>query len=185
MSPRDSFLDANVYTNFFFRFRYPFSASWVPEMATDKLQQVSPSCLGNPTDSGANSPSKNLYNLLTLERNFPRHGTVGDSKGTIWLIAENLSGEQSISSEKNCLEKLSARAQADHLTPTRDIQEVKPGGLSFFRQDFAGVSYSGGPLHETALFTLSKGYALGFVFIGPNEQSMTNMIATLEKLDAF
>jgi hypothetical protein len=185
MSPRDSSLDANVYTNFFFRVRYPFSASWVPELATDKLRRVSPSCLGNPNDSGSDVPNKNLYNLLTLERNFPGHGTIGDSKGTIWLIAENVSGEQTIASGKSCLEKLSARVQSDRLSPTRDIQEVKLSGMNFFRQDFAGVSHSGGPLQETAFFTLTRGYALGFILTGPNEQAMTNMLATLEKMESF
>lgn len=141
--------------------------------------------MGNPVETGALLPSKNLYNLLTLERNFPGHGGIKDFKGTIWLIAENVSGEPAITSGKACLEKLTARAQSNHLAPTRDVQEVKLAGANFFREDFAGVSPSGASMHETALFTLNKGYALGVVLTAPNEQTITNIVATLEKLESF
>ncbi|HEX4489064.1 MAG TPA: hypothetical protein VH088_22505 [Terriglobales bacterium] len=185
MSPRDSSLDGNVYTNFFFRIRYPFSASWVPELATNQLQRVSPSRLGNPIDSGTNSANKNLYNLLTLERNFPGHGGIKDFKGAIWLIAENVSPEPTIKSGKECLERLTIRAQSNRPEPTRELQQVKLGDKDFFRQDLAGASPTGASMHETAFFTLTKGYALGFVLTGPNEQAMTNIVATLEKLESF
>ena len=185
MSPLDSSLDAHVYTNFFFRLRYPFSASWVPALATDQRQRISPSCLGNAGETGTFSPDRNLHDLLILERDFPGHGGIGDAKGTIWLIAENVSGEPSLSGGKACLEKLSERARARHLSPTRDIREVKLMGKSFFRLDLAGVSAANTPLHETALFTLAQGYALGFVLTAPSEQALTGMVSTLDKLESF
>lgn len=184
-SPLDSSLAANVYTNFFFRFRYPFSASWVPEPATDQLQRESPSCLGNPTETGTSSPSRNLHNLLTLRRTFPAHGSIGQFKATEWVIAENVSADPAIVSGRECLEKLAARAPNYRLLAARDIREVKLGGTTFFRLDLAGLSPSNVPMQETAFFALTKGHALGFVLTAPNEQVMANVIASLEKVKFF
>ena len=42
-------------------------------------------------------------------------------------------------------------------------KEVKISGQTFFRQDLKGRDSSGTPVFQSSLFTVTRGYALGFI----------------------
>jgi hypothetical protein len=185
-SPLDSALEDNVYTNFFFRIRYPFSASWIPQSvaAIDQIQTATQGCAGGNA-VGASGSAKRSHNLLTLARNIPGQGLAGRSRAIIVFKAEELASDSGISSGQDCAARLAERLKKDRFTAVGDAKEVQLSGVSFVRQDFKGTSSAGSPLYESAFFTVSKGYAVGFILVAPNEQMRGLMLETLGKLTIF
>ena len=185
-SPLDSALEDNVYTNFFFRIRYPFSASWIPQSvaAVDQIPEATQGCFGT-SPAGAPGSGKHSHNLLTLARNIPGQGLAGRSRAIIVFKAEELASDSGISSGQDCAAKLTDHLKKHHFTAVGDVKEVQLSGISFFRQDFKGTSSAGAPQYESAFFTVSKGYALGFILSAPNEQMRSLMLETLSKLKFF
>ena len=185
-SPLDSSLEDNVYTNFFFRIRYPYSASWIPQSmaAIDQIPEATQGCFGTNT-AEASGPVKRSYNLLTLARNIPGQGLAGRSRAILVIQAEELASGSGIGSGQDCTVKLAEHLKKKRFTAIGDAKDVQISGASFYRQDFKGTSSSGTPLYESAFFTVSKGYALGFILSAPNEQMRGLMIDTLEKMKFF
>ena len=99
-TPLESSTEGNVYTNFFFRFRYPFSSSWVlqPMNVVQQLEKEAPTRL----DEKPLNAEKH-YNLLTLFRNFPGQGPTGRSRASIELITEELSSHREITTGRECV----------------------------------------------------------------------------------
>ena len=183
-SPLDSSLEDNVYTNFFFRIRYPYSASWIPQSvaAIDQIPEATQGCFG--TSTGQTSV-KHSYNLLTLARNIPGQGLAGRTRAILVIQAEELASGSGIGSGQDCTVKLAEHLKKKRFTAVGDAKEIQLSGVSFYRQDFKGTSSAGTPLYESAFFTLSKGYALGFILSAPNEQMRSLMIETLKKMEFF
>ena len=184
-SPYDYSLEGNVYTNFFFRFRYPFSASWVPQTAgaPEQRESANQSCLGNSDATAASVPANKLYNLLTLSRSFPGHS--GDpGRATIWMIAEPLPSDSGITTGKECIDRLLARMSHAGLNPDGKVHEVKLSNIAFFQQDLAG-SLAGARVYESVFFTQTKGYAVGFILTAQDEQARGIMLLALEKVKFF
>jgi hypothetical protein len=186
VSPLDSSLEDNVYTNFFFRLRYPYSASWIPQSmaAIDQIREANQGCFG-ATTVDASVPVKHSYNLLTLARNISGQGLAGRSRAIVVIQAEELASDSGIRSGQDCAAKLTQHLKRKRFTVVGDAKEVQLSGASFYRQDFRGTSAAGALLYESAFFTVSKGYALGFILSAPNEQMRGLMIDTLEKLKFF
>jgi hypothetical protein len=185
-SPLDSSLEDNVYTNFFFRLRYPYSASWIPQSmaAIDQIHEVNQGCFGAST-AQASVRVKRSYNLLTLARNIPGQGLAGRSRAILVIQAEELASDSGIRSGQDCAAKLTEHLKRKRFTAVGDAKQVQLSGASFYRQDFKGTSAAGSALYESAFFTVSKGYALGFILSAPNEQLRGLMVETLEKMKFF
>ncbi len=186
-SPDDSAIEDNVYTNFFFRFRYSFSSSWVPQPAdvAEQLQKAGEARLGD--DSQENGPRKagRSYYLLTLFRNLPGQGIAGHSRATILLVAEDVSSNPQITGGKDCVLKLAERMKKARYTTVGGPQEIKIGARTFFRQDMKGTSSAGAPVYQSAIFTLTGGYAVGFLMISPDPSLLAHMVVTAKSVQFY
>jgi len=185
-SPDDASTEDNVYTNFFFRFHYSFSASWVPQPAdvAEQLQKAGQSRLDDGKQTDAAKVEKHYY-LLTLFRNLPGQGVNGRSRAIISLVADDVSAHPEATTGRECVLKLAEHLKKAHYAPVGEPQEVQIGGLTFFRQDLKGTSSAGAPVYQSAIFTVSKGYALGFMLISPSQSMLSNMAGTLDKVQFY
>jgi hypothetical protein len=184
-SPNDGSVEDNVYTNFFFQLRYPFSASWVPlsDATSEQIHEAVQAHLGT-NSATLEAPAKGSHTLLTLARNLP--GSAGThSRAIILLIADDVSSDAKVTSAKDCVVKLAERLKKAHYTAVKDPQEVQLSGRTFFRQDLKGTTSAGAPVYESVFFTLAKGYALGFILTAPNEQMRGSMVEGLGKVKFF
>ncbi len=175
-SPYDSSTQENVYTNFFFQFRYPFTASWVPQPASvaEELQKAGEAgSLGSDTEQ--------TYYLLTLFRTIPGQGPAGKVRAMISLVAMDNSANPEITSGKEAVLALAEKMKARHYTAVGEPQEIQISGQSFFRQDMKGPNTAGTPVYESVVFTVTRGYSFGFVLVSPSQTLLTSMIASLGK----
>src|SRR5690348_14174423 len=86
-TPLESSIGANVYTNFFFRFRYEFTSSWVSQPVSMDSEMEKRDREGKLPDS-VKAPKS--YELLSLSRTLPGQGPNGRSRALISLIAEEV-----------------------------------------------------------------------------------------------
>lgn len=183
-SPDDGSTLDNVYTNFFFQFRYPFTASWVPQPASvvEELQQAGEARSGTAASSpGSPARDEKTYHLLTLFRTIPGQGPAGRERAVISLTASDNSAHPEITSGKEAVLALAERLKARRYTVVGEPLEITISGQSFFRQDVKGVNSSGMVVYQSMVFTVVKGYSLGFVFISPSRKLLTSMVASLDK----
>src|ERR1041384_943082 len=75
-TPLESSVGANVYTNFFFRFRYEFTPSWVPQPVSMDPEMEKRDREGKA--GAAKTPDS--YVLLNLTRTLPDQGPNGRSR---------------------------------------------------------------------------------------------------------
>src|ERR1044071_5196331 len=85
-SPLESSIGDNVYTNFFFRFRYEFTSSWVSQPVSMDSEMAKRDREGK---AGA-VKTPNFYKLLNLVRTLPSQGPNGRSRAEITLTAEEI-----------------------------------------------------------------------------------------------
>jgi hypothetical protein len=182
-TPLESSTEGNVYTNFFFRFRYPFSSSWVPQ-SMDVVQQLEKEGRTRLDDEKPPNAEKH-YNLLTLFRNFPGQGPNGHSRAIIEIIAEELSSHREITSGRECVLKLTDRLKKAHYTPMGDPQETQISKQTYFRQDVKGKNSSGVPEFQSYIFTINRGHALGFILVAPSQLMLNNMLETVNKTEFY
>jgi hypothetical protein len=152
--------------------------------AIDQFREANQGCFGASTVE-ASVPVKHSYNLLTLARNIPGQGLAGRSRAILVIQAEELASDSGIRSGQDCAAKLTEHLKKKRFTAVGHAKELHLSGASFYRQDFKGTSAAGAPLYESAFFTVSKGYALGFILSAPTEQMRELMIDTLEKMKFF
>ena len=183
-SPDDGATEDNVYTNFFFQLRYPFSASWVPltAAATAQIREAGQARLG---DDQPQASSAKTYHLLSLARNFPGDGPNGRSRALILLVAEDLSSNSEIASAADCVRKVAGRLKQANFTAVGDPQEIQLSGRKFSRQELKGVSSAGTPVYESVYFTLARGHALGIILVAPSQPVLGGMMGTLDKLKFY
>jgi hypothetical protein len=174
-TPDDGVVEDNVYTNFFFQVRFPFSASWVPQSATvvNDLEEITRVHLPNA--------AKGAHNLLTLFRSLPGGGPNIHGRAIIAVLVEDVSSRADVRNSSDYVTKL-----ADGLHSAGEIrpgtpQEVKLGGRTFYRLDLKSKSPTGAPVYHALVFTMTKGYALGFFLSSPTQPLLTNMAATLDQ----
>ena len=182
-NPYESSIEDNVYTNFFFRFHYSFTASWVAQpvdTAAEQLQKAGQARLGDDGKEGGARKAGKSYYLLTLFRNLPGHGNTDRSQAIVSLVAEDVSSNPQITSSKDCVLKLAEHLKKAHYTPVGEPREIQISGRTFFRQDMKGTSSAGAPVYQSVVFTLTGGYAVGFTLISPNQSILTNMVGTLK-----
>ena len=125
-----------------------------------------------------------LYYLLTLFRNLPGQGIAGHSRAVISLVAEDISSNSQIAGGKDCVLTLAERMKKSRYIPVGEPQEMQIGGHTFFRQDMKGT-LAGSPVYQTAIFTTSGGYAVGFLLITPNQPLLTHMVGTVKALQFY
>jgi len=182
-SPADSATEGSVYTNFFFRFRYTFTLSWVPQ-AANVARELPEAEQARLNDEGGAQRAGKFYYLLTLFRNLPGQGVAGHSRAVISMVAEDISSNTQISGGKDCVLKLAERMKNARYTPVGEPQEMQIAGHTFFRQDMKGT-LAGAPVYQSAIFTTSGGYAVGFLLITPNQPLLTHMVGTVKGLQFY
>ncbi len=186
-SPADSTIEGNVYTNFFLRFRYTFSSSWVPQAANvaEHLPKSQQARLSDD-DAGDETTRKagKSYHLLTLFRTLPGQGIAGHSRAIISLVAEDVSSNSQITSGKDCVLKLADHMKKARYTAVGDPQEIQIKGHTFFRQDMKGTS-AGAAVYQSGVCTLTGGYAVGFLMISPSQSLLTHMVGTASTVQFY
>jgi hypothetical protein len=185
--PYESSTEDNVYTNFFFRFRYSFTASWVaqPMDVGERMQKAGQSGLADDDKEVIISKEGKHYSLLSLSRTLPGQGVNGRSHAMFQIVAEDLSSHREIASGKECVLQTTERLKKAHYTPVGEPKEVKISGQTFFRQDFKGRDSSGTPVFQSSLFTVTRGYAVGFILVSPTQLTLNNMVETMDKVEFY
>jgi len=180
-TPLESSIGANVYTNFFFRFRYEFTSSWVSQPVSMVGEMEKRDREGKLPDS-AKAPKS--YELLSLFRTLPGQGPNGRSRAQITLNAEELPAHSEAPTGKDAVLQITEQMKQRHYTPVGKLQELTIGGHTFFRQDMKGKS-EGADSYQSAVYTVSNGYSVGFIFVSPTQSLLTNMVGTLDKIQFF
>src|ERR1041385_3410653 len=176
-TPLESSVGANVYTNFFFRFRYEFTSSWVSQPVSMNKETEKRDREGK---SGA-TKTPNSYELLNLTRTLPGQGPNGRSSAVISLSAEEIPAHSEITSGREAVVQFIEKQKKRRYTPIGKLEELTIGGHKFFRQDMKGKS-AGADSYQSAVYTVDRGYAVGFLFTSPTQSLLTNMVATVEKV---
>jgi len=179
-TPLESSIGANVYTNFFFRFRYEFTSSWVSQPVSMDREMEKRDREGK---SGA-AKTPNSYELLNLTRTLPGQGPNGRGRAVISFIAEELPAHSEITSGKEAVLQITEKLKKNRYTPVGKLEELTIGGHKFFRQDMKGKS-EGAESYQSAVYTVDRGYTVGFLFTSPTQSLLTNMVATVEKIQYF
>ncbi len=181
-SPNDGSVQDSVYTNFFFRLRYQFTASWVPQPASvaEELQKAA-----EPKSNSTRTDPEKSYHLLTLFRTLPGQGPAGRERAVISLIASDNSAHPEIASGREVVVALAEKMKARHYGAIGEPKEVTISGQSFFRQDMKSAGPSGVPVYESLVFTVIKGYSFGFRFVSPSKSLLTSMVASLDKASFY
>jgi hypothetical protein len=180
-TPLESSIGGNVYTNFFFRFRYEFSSSWVSEPVSMVGEMEKRDREGNLPDS-AKAP--NSYELLRLVRTLPGQGPNGRSRALISLTAEQVPARSEITDGKEAVLKFTNKLKKQRYTPVGKLQELPINGHAFFRQDMKGKS-EGAEVYQSGVFTVCNGYVVGFLLTSPTQSLLDNMASTLDKIQFF
>jgi len=183
-SPADSATEGTVYTSFFFRFRYSFTASWVPQTG-DMAEQVPNVGQARLSDEGNPGKAGKSYYLLTLFRTLPGQGIAGRSRAFISVVAEDVSSNPQITNGKDCVLKLAEHMKKARFAAVGEPKEMHVNGRTFFRQDMKGTSSAGAPVYQSAIFTTTGGYALGFLLISPNPSLLANMAGTVNTIQFY
>jgi hypothetical protein len=186
-SPDDGSTQDNVYTNFFFQLRYPFTASWVPQppSAAEELQQAGEAKSESGGTDGSPANAEKSYYLLTLFRTIPGQGPAGRSRAIITLVANDNASHPEITSGKEAVVLLTEKMKQRHYTPMGAPQELKLSGQSFFRQDMKATNSAGVPVYQSMVFTVTKGYALGFLLVSPTKPLLDSMLGTLDSFKFY
>ena len=180
-TPLESSIGANVYTNFFFRFRYEFTSSWVSQPVSMVGEMEKRDREGKLPDS-AKAPKS--YELLSLFRTLPGQGPNGRSRALISLTADEVPAHSETIDGKDALLKFTGKLEKQRYTPVGKLQELKIGGHTFFRQDMKGKS-EGAEVYQSGVFTVLNGYTVGFLLTSPTQSLLDNMATTLNKIQFF
>ena len=186
-SPSDSTISGNAYINFYFRIRYEFTASWIPlanatteQVREFNLDKIATSCLHpdhDPRTVGA-------QDLLTLLRKLPRTMQYADRYAAVLVVAEKLPSDSPVQTGKDCSLKLTEYLQENGYSVLGKASEVQIGDHTFFRQDLKGNSRTGA-VYESLVYTTMRGYAIGIVFMAPNQQMLETTVSTLRNFTFF
>ena len=179
-TPLESSIGANVYTNFFFRFRYEFTSSWVSQPVSMDSEMEKRNREGK---AGA-AKTPNSYQLLNLVRTLPSQGPNGRSRAVIALTAEEVPAHSETASGQDILLQITEKWKKRSYKPLGKLEELTLGGRKFFRQDMKGKA-EGAEVYQSAIYTVDRGYAMGFLLTSPTQSLLTNMVATLDKIRFF
>ena len=186
-SPADAAISGNAYTNYFFRFRYEFTASWIPLSKASKeqvheftLDRFPTSCLHPDADA----TTAGAQDLLTLLRKLPRSFQGNERYAAILAVAEKLPPDGTVRNGTECAAALSEYLQKTGYSLVGGQSELQIGGTSFSRQDLKGTTRSGA-LYQSLMYTTLRGYAVGFIVIAPNEEVLTATVNAVKRFNFF
>lgn len=180
-TPLESSIGDNVYTNFFFRFRYEFTSSWVTQPVSMAGEMEKRDREDKLPDS-AKAPKS--YELLSLFRTLPGQGPNGRSRALISFTAEEVPAHSETTDGKDALLKFTDKLKKQRYMPVGKPQEFKIGAHTFYRQDMKGKS-EGAEAYQSGVFTVLNGYIVGFLLTSPTQSLLDNMAATLNKIQFF
>jgi Gram-negative bacterial TonB protein C-terminal len=149
--PEDGRISRGTYQNEYFGFLYPLPANWVED-----IKGPPPSATG-------------YYCLVTLK---PR-----DSLAATLLIAaqDNFFAKRQVTSATDFLEQ--AKRQLDPALPAQPPTELKIGGHSFARLDYAGAG-----LRHVLLATEIRCHTVIFSITSGSSQQIESVVASLNKI---
>ena len=130
----------------------------------------------------AKTPSS--YQLLNLTRTLPGQGPNGRSYADILLTAEEVPPHSEVTSGKDAVLQITEKLKKNRYTPVGKLEQFTIGTREFFRQDMKGKS-EGADSYQSAVYTVDRGYYVGFIFTSPSQSLLTNMVATVKKIQYF
>ena len=176
-----------TYINLGFAFSYKYPKDWVVhgEATNERISELGKEKI---VDSGALSkPSaevsiKNTHYLLTVFR-YPLGKPGITFNPAVLILAENVAYAPGITNGKDFLLNLRAILEkAGTQFTLKEPLEYHLAGSQFFR-DNSTATINGIPMVQSHFCRIVKGYALVFLFIGPDQATVDQMAKTMETLE--
>ncbi len=175
-----------TYINRSFDFTFTYPKDWVVhgEATNERIRELGKEKIaesGGPSKASVEVAMKHTYYLLTVFRH--PIGTPGITfNPAILVMAEKVSHAPGIRNGKDYL--LNVRVgltRAGQQVLLKEPMEYRFAGLQFFRDNYA-VETNGVHINQSHFVTLKNGYALVFIFLGPDEASLDEMTKAMDTL---
>ena len=180
------FVQDGKYYNSGLGFTYTYPKDWTVhgDATVERIKEIGKEKV---VESGALSRASteatlnNSYFLLTVFRHPVGTPGIAANPGLL-VLAERVDHAPGITNGKDYL--LNVRTllkRAGSPVPSEDPTEHRYGTWQFFRDDYT-VEANGISMLQTYFVTLTKGYAVVFVFTSPDQKSLDEMVKSMETL---
>lgn len=173
-----------TYINPGFAFSYKYPKDWVVhgKATNDRIKELGKEKVvesGALSETTAEVSIKNTHYLLTVFRH--QLGTPGITfNPAVLILAENVSHAPGVKNGKDFL--LNVRTilvKAGTQYTLKEPQEHYFAGSQFFR-DNSTATMNGVPIVQSHFCKIVNGYALAFIFVGPDQATVDEMAKTME-----
>lgn len=176
-----------VYTNATFDFSYKYPKDWVVhgDATNERIKELGKEKIaesGGASRATLDVAANHTYQLLTVFRH--PLGTPGVTfNPAVLVIAENIAHAPGITNGKDYLLNVRAiLAKVGYQALLKEPVEYRVAGSQFFRDNFT-AEVNGMNMVQAHFAIVRNGYALVFVFIGPDQASVDEMAKTMETFD--
>lgn len=176
-----------VYSNSSFGFTFKYPKDWVVhgEATNERLRELGKEKLaesGSASRQSLDVAVNHTYQLLTVFRH--PLGTPGVTfNPAVLVIAENIAHAPGVTNGKDYLLNVRAIvAKVGYQFLLKEPVEYHFGGAQFFRDNYAAEA-NGINVPQAYFATVRNGYALVFVFIGPDQANLDEMTKSMDTLD--
>jgi hypothetical protein len=184
--PDDGIVKNGVYSNNFFGFSFEYPHEWVVhgEATKKRIMEIGKE---RTTKSGAIQEDtaevaiKHTHQLLTVFRYALGTPGVGLNPAVL-VLAEDVTPAPGITSGREYLLNVSLILVKTGAQLVQDKPEQQVfSGHQFFRQDYR-VEVNGVLVHQAMITTVSKGYALTFIFLAADKNTADEFVRTMDTL---
>lgn len=183
-APADGYVGRGTYTNSFFAFSLAFPPGWaestqtIAEQARQQQANTLAAAANNPEFQREFAAAGTSHHLLVISEK--SWGVAAESNPSIIIAAENISRDRELRSGEDYIVKVSRLLANSPLPyqPSGEIREVKIGGVTFSRLDFA-ANIGGKSLRQIHLARVVLGYALTFILSAGDESELKRLEAIL------
>ncbi len=173
-----------TYINPGFAFSYKYPKDWVVhgKATNDRIKELGKEKIvdsGALSESSAEASIKNTHYLLTVFR-YPLGKPGITFNPAILILAENVSHAPGVTNGKDFL--LNVRTILEKTGTQFTLKEPLEhyfAGSQFFR-DNSTATMNGIPIVQSHFCKIVNGYALAFIFIGPDQATVDEMAKTME-----
>lgn len=173
-----------LYTNQSLGFSFKYPKDWVVhgEETKQRLKEIGKEKItksGGLSEAATEVSLNNTHNLLTLFRYAVGTPGITFNPGII-VIAERVGHAPGITNGKDYL--LNARMilqRSGGQVPVEEPKEYSFGGSQFFRDNYT-TEVHGVTVVQSHFVLVTKGYALAFIFMGPDQKSVDEMATAME-----
>ena len=173
-----------TYINRGFGFTFTYPKDWVVhgEATNERIKELGKEKIaesGGASRASVEVAMKSTYYLLTVFRY--AIGTPGITfNPAILIMAEKVSHAPGITNGRDYLLNMRVGlTKAGQQVLLKEPMEVHFAGLQFFRDNYA-VDMNGVHMVQSHFATLKNGYALVFIFLGPDEASLDEMTKAMD-----